>query len=80
MSDPAEKTTYVINGAEHARVRYGDEEEDWGADRGPCHGCGATKGQYHSTFNCDVERCPVCGGQAIYCECRYEGDDEDEDE
>lgn len=26
------------------RIRYGDEREDWGADRGPCHDCGVAKG------------------------------------
>ena len=29
--------TVVINGAEHNRVRYGEEEDHWGGNRGPCH-------------------------------------------
>jgi hypothetical protein len=33
-----------------------------------CHDCGAINGQPHH-FGCDTERCPVCGGQAIGCEC-----------
>ena len=60
--------TIVIGGIELQRVRYGEEAEDWGADRQPCHDCGAVKGQLH-VFGCDVERCPVCGGQVIFCEC-----------
>jgi len=60
--------TVVIAGIERQRVRYGEEAEDWGADRQPCHDCGAVKGQFH-VFGCDVERCPVCGGQLIFCEC-----------
>lgn len=55
-------------GAAFERVRYGDEAEDWGADRGPCHDYAAVKGELH-VFGCDVERCPSCGGQLLYCEC-----------
>lgn len=70
------QTTYMINGKEYTRVRYGDEADDWGADRQPCHDCAVRKGQFH-VQGCDVERCPVCGGQVISpCGCDYEGDDE----
>lgn len=68
------KATYFINGQSYERIRYGNEEEDWGADSGPCHDCGVIKGQYHVPFVCDAERCPVCGGQVIGCDCEYEGD------
>lgn len=68
----AQKVTVVrLIGVEQPRVRYGEENEDWGADRKPCHDCGVSKGQLHVP-GCDAERCPVCGGQVIYCECEEE--------
>lgn len=65
-----------IGGKEHPRVRYGDEPEDWGADRKPCGDCAVIKGEFH-VVGCDVERCPACDGQAISCDCDY--DDEEGD-
>lgn len=50
-------------------VAYGSEDEDWGARSGKnCHDCNCPPGAFHH-LNCGVERCPRCGGQAIFCEC-----------
>ncbi len=68
IEEAQSQQTVLIGGVERQRIRYGEEAENWGANRQPCHDCGAVKGQYHD-FGCDVERCPVCGGQLIYCEC-----------
>lgn len=50
------------------RIRYGDEDADKSYATEPCHDCFAVKGEYHVP-SCDVERCPVCGDQAISCGC-----------
>ena len=41
-----------------------------------CHDCKARAGQYHHP-GCDVEECPMCGGQLISCGCLDDDDDED---
>ena len=61
----------------YKRIKYGDEGFKWSDER--CHDCGAKPGHYHH-YNCDVEECPVCGGQLDGCDCEYKySDGEGED-
>jgi hypothetical protein len=36
-----------------------------------CGACGAVEGQIHNDF-CDMEPCPICGDQVLYCDCDVE--------
>lgn len=48
------------------RIRFGDEEYDWGTSR--CAGCGVARGGYHHE-NCRQEICPLCGELMHICDC-----------
>lgn len=73
------ETHYLIGGQSCRRLPYGSESYDWGADSHPCGDCVVGKGQLHVP-GCDIEECPACGGQALSCDCDYEGDEEDGDD
>lgn len=72
IRDAQSQVSYIVAGREVPRIRYGDEESPCGAEDHPCRDCNVVKGQFH-VIGCDFERCPVCGGQAISCDCRGAG-------
>lgn len=69
-------------GSTYARIKYGDKREEWGGFvGGRCGDCGCLPGNYHHV-GCDIERCPICLGQLISCDCPEwdgEGDDGGDD-
>lgn len=72
-------TSLVIEGQLYERIRYGSSKEwvevdtDYSAHL--CHDCSVAKGQIH-LLDCDVEKCPKCGGQLISCGCKYKYPDD----
>ena len=57
------------SGKKVQRQKVGDE--GWIEPGQRCSDCGALYGHYHHP-GCDIERCPVCGDQAISCSCDIE--------
>jgi hypothetical protein len=58
-----EVTHYKIGGRDYSRVHCSDRL---------CHDCAALKDQLHVP-SCDMEQCPLCGGQTLARDCSYDG-------
>ena len=67
MSEEHESCTYdviVIEGKGYKRnTEYHDVNKY-------CHDCGILNGGVHH-MGCDMERCPICDGQMICCDCKW---------
>jgi hypothetical protein len=60
-------------GTPHPMIPYGKEGGGWGT-LPRCGDCGVRRGGFHH-LGCDIQRCPVCRGQMMSCDCRFDEDD-----
>lgn len=62
------RENYLIRGQLFRPIFFG-EEDFWDfEDDDTCGDCGCHLGEQHLP-NCDIERCPRCGGQMLSCDC-----------
>lgn len=70
----------VIDGRSYPPIRHGEETRfDWPDPPPRCHDCRVPAGEVHH-HGCDMEECPACGEQSITCDCRWAGEEDDEDD
>jgi hypothetical protein len=69
---------FHVEGRPVEMIAYGAEPGGH-AFRLRCGDCGVARGGHHHP-GCDMQRCPLCRGQMMTCDCRFDEDGPDEDE
>lgn len=72
--ESCDHVTIIIAGQHYEPVRYGRERFWQEASIQPpayCDDCGVAIGGIHHE-GCDMEECPLCHGQLLFCECAAE--------
>jgi hypothetical protein len=59
------------------RIPFGKESHAGASTPKRCHDCGVPQGGFHHLY-CDLEECPKCHGQALYCGCSVAPDERGE--
>lgn len=69
LADGCDAGVIVAAGVKYERIKVGSPGDFFeGETNSRCGDCNAKFGYYHHA-GCDCERCPVCGGQLITCDC-----------
>ena len=71
--DGCKALTFFCEDKQYSRSKVGDAGDFYEGDDldARCTDCGA-KHSHHHHLGCDCERCPVCYGQLISCDCALE--------
>jgi hypothetical protein len=66
-----DEPTVTLKDETFERFRFGKGPGERREAARPCGDCAVIRGEFHVP-GCDLERCPRCRGQLIFCSCNYD--------